>query len=186
MKKSIRKIIVIGLIFVLAIGAGYHITHFRGDKEAVVLENPTYFQRNDRIAVKVQGEVKVPGEYSVPSGIPLHDVLYYAGGVTEDADLSGFDFDIVVFENCTVFVPCKSGQTENDDEPNLPIDINKADAEDFINLPGIGDKLASQIINYRNLHGDFNTAEELMNVKGVGESKFEAIKDMITVGGTYK
>jgi len=184
MKKSIRKIIVIGLIFVLAIGAGYHITHFRGDKEAVVLENPTYFQRNDRIAVKVQGEVKVPGEYSVPSGIPLHDVLYYAGGVTEDADLSGFDFDTVVFENCTVFVPQKSAQSEdNDADLKFPIDINRADAEDFTSLPGIGDKLASQIINYRNLHGDFNTTEELMNVKGVGKSKFEAIRDMITVGG---
>jgi len=171
---------------VLAIGAGYGIMRSCSKTEEVVLDNPSYFQENERITVKVEGEVKAPGEYSVPSGIPLHDVLYYAGGVTEDADLSGFDFDIVVFENCTVFVPCKSGQTENDDEPNLPIDINKADAEDFINLPGIGDKLASQIINYRNLHGDFNTAEELMNVKGVGESKFEAIKDMITVGGTYK
>ena len=62
------------------------------------------------------------------------------------------------------------------------ININTATVEQFQNLPGIGSSIAQEIINYRHEHGPFQKVEDIMQVKGIGEKKFEKIKDLITVG----
>lgn len=61
------------------------------------------------------------------------------------------------------------------------INLNKAALEDLINLPGIGQELARRIIDYRTSAGGFKTPEELKKVKGIGQHKFEALKDRIGV-----
>lgn len=48
-------------------------------------------------------------------------------------------------------------------------------------IPGVGEKLASRIISYRETYGGFKSTEEIMNIKGIGEKLFEKIKDYITV-----
>jgi competence protein ComEA len=48
-------------------------------------------------------------------------------------------------------------------------------------MPGIGNVIAQNIIDYRNKYGLFKSKEELINVKGIGEKKFEKIKDLISV-----
>jgi len=63
-----------------------------------------------------------------------------------------------------------------------PININTAGPEELAKLPGIGPKTAEEIVNYRKDHGPFKTTRDLINVKGVGDKKFEAIQDKITVG----
>ena len=184
MNKELLKIIVAVSVFVAAIVLGYNIISYDVTHGELVTDSTVSDVKIQRITVDVEGEVCSPGEYSVPKGTNLHDVLHMAGGATKEADLSDFDFDTAVFENCRIFVPVSSNRGETPDEKlTQPIDINKANAQDFAQLHGIGDNLASQIINYRNLHGDFKTTEELMNVKGIGKSKYEAIRDMITVGG---
>ena len=62
------------------------------------------------------------------------------------------------------------------------ININTAGAEELAELKGIGDTLAKRIIEYRENHGGFGVIEEIMNVAGISESKFEDIKDNIDVG----
>ena len=66
----------------------------------------------------------------------------------------------------------------------FPIDINTADAETLTALPGIGAVLAERSVAYRREYGPFPTVYGLMNVKGIGEKRMEAILDLITVGGT--
>ena len=62
------------------------------------------------------------------------------------------------------------------------VDINTASASELEKLPGIGEKLAAAVIAYREENGAFSAAEDIMNVPGIGEGKFDAIKDIITVG----
>jgi competence ComEA-like helix-hairpin-helix protein len=62
------------------------------------------------------------------------------------------------------------------------LNINTADKAELIGLPGIGEVLAQRIIDYRNEHGGFQTIEQIKDVSGIGEAKFNAIKDIITAG----
>lgn len=65
----------------------------------------------------------------------------------------------------------------------FPIDINTASVYEFCALPGIGEVLAQRIIDYRASHGPFSSPEELMNVYGISEKRYEAITDYIAIGG---
>lgn len=66
---------------------------------------------------------------------------------------------------------------------NVPIivNINSATKEELMTLSGIGEAKADEIITYRNVNGNFNNIEDILNVKGIGESIFDKIKDKITV-----
>ena len=72
-------------------------------------------------------------------------------------------------------------QESQTDEDDLYIDLNKADRSQLMMLDGIGETTANAIIEYRNINGKFNNIEELMNVSGIGEKKFLAVKDHIYV-----
>lgn len=61
------------------------------------------------------------------------------------------------------------------------LDLNAATVEELTTLPGIGETLAQRIVDYRAVSGGFVTVEQLMEVNGIGEAKFEALKDQITV-----
>ena len=66
---------------------------------------------------------------------------------------------------------------------NGKININTADLYELMRLDGIGETYAQRIIDYRNANGPFTDIADIKNVTGIGEKRFEAIKDSITVGG---
>lgn len=72
-------------------------------------------------------------------------------------------------------------QTLQQDTEPLLIDINSADAEALDLLPGIGPVYAQRIVAYRTENGPFQSIEDVMKVSGIGEKKYEAMKDLITV-----
>ncbi len=63
------------------------------------------------------------------------------------------------------------------------VNINTATVEQLSLLPGIGTKIAEEIVNFRKANGNFNSPEDLKKVKGVGDKKFEKIKDFVVLEG---
>ncbi|MCH2227208.1 MAG: helix-hairpin-helix domain-containing protein [Candidatus Caenarcaniphilales bacterium] len=61
------------------------------------------------------------------------------------------------------------------------IDVNTASDKDFDNLPGIGPKLAQEIVSHRNRNGSFESIEAINDIKGIGKSKFMQIKDYLSI-----
>ena len=74
------------------------------------------------------------------------------------------------------------------EQPGVPevrdgrININMASRSQLMDLPGIGSVLAERIVDYRQSNGPFSRIEDLRKVSGIGEKRFEAIEDKITVG----
>jgi len=66
--------------------------------------------------------------------------------------------------------------------PAVVLDINQASAADFATLPGIGPKLAGQIVAYREKHGPFRRVEDLLAIRGIGAKKWKAIRPHLRVG----
>ena len=62
-----------------------------------------------------------------------------------------------------------------------PVSINKANAEELQVVRGIGPSLAERIVNYRESNGGFKSLDQLKEVKGIGDMKFEKMKDQITL-----
>ena len=62
------------------------------------------------------------------------------------------------------------------------ININTASRSELMDLPGIGSSLSERIVDYRNTNGPFRSIEELRNVSGIGEKRYEAVMNRITVG----
>jgi competence protein ComEA len=63
------------------------------------------------------------------------------------------------------------------------VNINTATESQIALLPGIGPKIAGKVINYRADNGNFKTAEDIKKVKGVGNKKFEKMRDYIIIEG---
>lgn len=79
-------------------------------------------------------------------------------------------------------------QTERNAEEEVapvrvPVNINTASAEELETVTGIGPVLAQAILDYRAEHGDFQTLDELLEVRGIGSAKLDAMRDEITTGG---
>ncbi len=65
--------------------------------------------------------------------------------------------------------------------PNEKIKVNSADLETLIKLPGIGRKTAQKIIEFRNLHGKFDSINDLLKIKGIGKKKLSKFKKFIII-----
>ena len=83
------------------------------------------------------------------------------------------------------YIEEKSGNTSSENQmvkgEKIMININKATKEQLQELSGIGDATAQKIIDYRKENGDFKQVEDLKNVPGIGDAKFERIKENICI-----
>ncbi|MCK5731782.1 MAG: ComEA family DNA-binding protein, partial [Tenericutes bacterium] len=80
----------------------------------------------------------------------------------------------------TIYIPSYDDEIVIDYENGL-ININTADMEMLITLPGIGLIIGQRIIDYRAEYGDFLSIEDIVNVSGIKESIYDQVKELITV-----
>ena len=121
------------------------------------------------ISVEIKGEVENPGVYELILGSTLED-LFKEAGLKSDADTSMYAYSEVLHNSQVIVIKKHKSDL---------ISINTADLDQLITLPGIGKSIAQRIIDYRNLYGSFNYLEELKNVNGIGDGKFNKIKEYI-------
>jgi competence protein ComEA len=140
------------------------------------------------IIVYVTGQVTQPGVYSLSVGSRVDDAIQAAGGFSSDANTTAINLAEVLADGQKINVPNMATQVASEEnvQPDTvgfsPIDINTASLEQLDTLPGIGPATAQDIIDYRSSSGNFTRIEDIMNVPGIGQGKFDAIKDLITVG----
>ena len=141
------------------------------------------------IVVHVAGWVRRPGVYEFPAGARIVDAIERAGGPRPGADLSALNLAALLVDAQQVLVPRRgeggppggaAGPGGSSAAGGL-VNINTATLEQLETLPGIGPVLAQSIIDYREEHGPFARIEDLRNVSGIGEKRFEDLKDKVTV-----
>ena len=86
---------------------------------------------------------------------------------------------IVVLFSLNTFVVAQTADTKS--TSSVVVNLNSAQQADLEKLPGIGPSLAKKILEFRQKNGNFKTTNDLIAVQGIGEKKFEQIKNMITV-----
>ena len=139
--------------------------------------------------VHISGAVHRPGVIELELGKRLIDAVEICGGLKDDADIDRINLAKKLADEEKVYIP-RIGEEISDDlsfsaEGNTEsnsgkININTCSKAELLLLPGIGDVLADRIIEYRE-KTPFKRIEDIKNVSGIGEKKFESIKDMITV-----
>lgn len=152
----------------------------------IPIENEKEEQNSEeKIIVYITGEVKKEGVIELKYGSRIADAIEKAEGLTENANIKNVNLAYELEDGQKIYIPNKNEEetiiTEENKEENQAININKADSNELQNLNGIGKSLAGTIIKYREENGKFKKIEELMNVPGIGENKFNNIKDKIKV-----
>ena len=168
-------------------------------------------KENDGIKVHVAGAVARPGVYQLPRGSRIIDAVQMAGPAADavldalklaapvadgqtinvpglrdlqDAAQAGAVTGSqagtpAISSTKNIFAP-PAGSMSGSSGTAL-VNINAADLNQLDALPGIGPALAQRIIDYRESNGPFGAVEDIKNVSGIGDKKFDALKDLITV-----
>ena len=145
--------------------------------------------------VHICGAVVNPGVFQVESGARLFDLIELSGGLSKEAAGDYINQAQTVTDGQRVYIPTKQevnelsakeymvGNQNNVDTSNTTsfVNINTANAEELMDLPGIGQAKANSIISYRTTKGKFKSIEDLMNIPGIKEGLFNQISANIIV-----
>ena len=205
-KKQKVIIIIIGILMILFIG--FYIISKTNNEGFVYLETEEneiidnnneekIYEEDKKIIIHVTGAIKNEGIVEAKEGARISEIIDLAGGVTEETDLSKINLAYAVRDGQKIYVPSindkgdiekvteEAGENVIDDgeivNKNQKVNINKASQTELETLSGVGPSTALKIINYREENGDFEKIEDIKNVPGIGEAKYESLKESICV-----
>ena len=200
-KSKIIKIIITIAVIISAI-----IYYFSSNRETQdyenlltdtrIVENKTEEKSETKekptMKVYVVGEVNQPGVIELEEGARIQDAIQGAGGTKPEADLKNINLAYEVSDGEKIYIPnvAEAGIEEIESVPQNSdsnssskgkVNINKATAEELTSVPGIGASTAQKIVTYREENGKFQAIEDIKKVSGIGDSKYESMKDFIAV-----
>jgi len=173
----------------------------------VLPSGPAPLEDRNEIVVSIQGAIVKPGVYTVDEDSRVHELIQMAGGTLPSAETQGLNLAARLVDGTTLTVPSRSATTPAVEgatvsAPQNPaaylvvgqggqgsgittstsgrIDLNTATQAQLESLPGIGPKLAQEIIRYREVQS-FRDVSQLDDVSGIGPAKLEAVRDLVTV-----
>jgi len=197
-----EKITIILLLILIIIGIGIILYKNFNNEDNLALNSPSNFSENNitdkievpSVIIHISGAVKNPGVYQLKSTDRVVDAVKIAGGITERANPDAINLAALLKDGQKIIIPYKiSNQVTVESDKNIEevyssssspsdqININTADDNTLQSLPGIGPVLSKKIIDYRNQNGLFEVIDDIKDVSGIGEKKFEGIKDLICV-----
>jgi competence protein ComEA len=142
------------------------------------------------VYVHIAGAVTQPGVYRVLDGARVTDLIDAAGGPQADADLDQLNLAAPVLDGSRIVVPrvgevlpagAAVGAPNADATPAGPLDLNAATVDQLDELPGVGPSTAAAIVAHRDEVGGYQSVDELLDVRGIGPAKLDAIRDLVTV-----
>ena len=164
------------------------------NKEKSLDENPKELEiekateESEEIMVHISGAVNSPGILRLDSSKRVVDALDLAGGARDDADLDKVNLAARLHDEEKIYIP-KVGEVQENmttlvsspssSGPASKININSADLSELTKIPGVGEKTAQKILDYR-ANNSFSSIEDIKNVPGIGDKKFESMKDYIS------
>lgn len=174
------------------------------EDEGNVNEDETIKEVEEKnIMVHITGAVKNEGVVYLDSDSRVINAIEEAGGATQEADLSKINLVFPLEDGMKIYIPSIyddeniENEIEEDEyitkssdeiiseqsskEAESKVNINKATQTELETLPGIGPSTALKIIEYRENEGKFKKIEDIKEVSGIGEAKFEKIKDFIEI-----
>lgn len=180
-----------------------------GAKDGEIMASDTLDKKDARphkIKVYITGAVANPGVISLDSDKRLDDAIRMAGGLLEKADANRINMAMNLEDSQHYIIPYigqddaavnnqatnqnvagaspAGGQTGGQATGNnagAKININTADQSKLEDIPGVGPATAKKIMDYRQKSGGFKSIEDIKNVTGIGDKKFENMKDSIDV-----
>ncbi|MCW2544208.1 MAG: competence protein ComEA [Frankiales bacterium] len=136
------------------------------------------------LVVDVAGKVRRPGLVRLPAGSRIDDALRAAGGLLPGAATGSLNLARKVADGEQVLVgvePAGGSASASGKGAGGLLDLNTATVQDFDSLPGIGPVLADRIVSWRTEHGRFASIDQLREVSGIGEAKYQSLKSKVTV-----
>jgi competence protein ComEA len=162
---------------------------------AIVTPSPRPTATIASIVVDVRGAVAKPGVYTLAIGSRVQDVLTLAGEPLANADTRSLNLARKLNDGEQIYIPLQGevlptvppasgkGDTKPAATPTRAgkINLNTATLQELDTLPGIGPATAQAIIDYRNQNGAFKKLDDIKKVRGIGDSLYNQIKDLVTL-----
>ncbi|MGW5052269.1 helix-hairpin-helix domain-containing protein [Actinokineospora sp. NPDC004072] len=138
-------------------------------------------QPKPAITVDIQGKVKTPGVRQLPTGSRVIDALTASGGPLPGTDTSTLNLARRLVDGEQIHVGTTPPPAAlNSSTPPLT-NLNTAPVYQLDALPGVGIVTAQRIVEYRTRTGGFTDINQLRQIEGIGPTRFDKLKDLVTV-----